>query len=439
MTNSFAELATTMPRPWEDDQFRERITFSFGARSEIEPSINREEEQVLQKVVDFLESEELPQAISHLQTNISESSSAALDFTLGNLFWLEQNWTEAQKAYQQALQKFPDFLRAHQHLAMTLLQGENYEEAIRNLAKAHQLGGIDAQTFGMLGYAHGQLSRHRSAARSYEMALSLEPDSIPWQSGLIQAYLQMDRPEETISLINDLRQKDPKNPEYLRLQANNHLRQNQQDKAAAVMELLLLKGEVDSTLLLTLANLYSNRGLFNRAVELYLEASSDFGAQTIPSLVQAGQFLLQQNEIEKASSLLKEILTHEKTFSSEIRRNTTRLKADLAKAQGNYKKAQNLFLSLREEYPLSAQIHLALADLAQKKDNFARAKMHFERALAEPNAQERAIAHMHFAEYLASAGNWSAAIEQTNQAIALDPRDSWQQYREALQRRVEEN
>ncbi|MCC5788949.1 MAG: tetratricopeptide repeat protein [Opitutales bacterium] len=428
-----------MPRPWEDKQFRERITFSFGAKSEVEPTINRDEEQVLNQTVDYLESDQLSQAISHLRTNLSESNSAALDFTLGNLFWLNQNWPEAQKAYQQALDKFPDFLRAHKHLTMTLLQEEEYEEAIKHLARTHQLGGIDAQTFGMLGYAHGQLSRHRSAARSYEMALSLEPDSIPWQTGLIQAYLQMDRPEETAGLIQDLRNRDPENSEYLRLQANNHLRRDEQEKAASVMELLLLKGDADSTLLLTLANLHSNRGLTTRAVELYLQASSDFGSEAIPSLVQAGQFLLQQNEIDKASSLLQEILTHEGTLSPQIRRKATRLEADVAKAEGDYEKAQNLFLSLREEYPRSAQIHLALADLAQRKGESGKAEIHFERALAEPNPTNRAIAHMRFAEYLANAGNWSAAIEQTDQAIALEPRDSWQEYRKALQRRVEES
>ncbi len=83
------------------------------------------------------------------------------DYTLGTIYFQNEDFTNAVKYYEQALAKFPDYRRAQRNLALACVRDGKYDEAIKPLTRTISLGGADGKVYGLLGFAY--LSRTASS------------------------------------------------------------------------------------------------------------------------------------------------------------------------------------------------------------------------------------------------------------------------------------
>ncbi|MFL2909608.1 MAG: hypothetical protein ACJZ70_03615 [Limisphaerales bacterium] len=70
---------------WSSPEFVNKFMATYGVKSEVEPNINAEEKELFDKLIPVIK-QGPDKAISMLISKIEAESSAALDFTLGNLY-----------------------------------------------------------------------------------------------------------------------------------------------------------------------------------------------------------------------------------------------------------------------------------------------------------------------------------------------------------------
>src|SRR5882672_3611675 len=162
---------------WNDPDFAKRLVGSYGFASEAEPRMTPEEQAAYRDKVVPLLREDPKKAVPVLEGLIKPSASAVFDFTLGNVFFQNEDLTNAVKHFEAALAKFPDYRRAQKNLAFALVRGGKYAEAIKPLTRTVALGGGDARVFGLLGFAYMNQGRYASAGAAYSHALMFEPEN----------------------------------------------------------------------------------------------------------------------------------------------------------------------------------------------------------------------------------------------------------------------
>ena len=117
-------------------------------------------------------------AIELARKGLTQQSNAAFDFLLGSLYYTQNDYRNAATYLQSALQKFPDFRRAHRNLALIHIQQERYDPAIRHLLRVIELGGGDGQSYSMLAYAYLNTEHYQSALSAYQLARMFLPNSL---------------------------------------------------------------------------------------------------------------------------------------------------------------------------------------------------------------------------------------------------------------------
>ena len=119
----------------------------------------------------------LPAATVRLQAATGPDSSAALDFILANLQFQGGDLEAAKATYARAIEKFPDFRRAHKNLGLLLVQQQDFAGGAKHLATAVELGDRGGRNYGLLGYSYINLEQYFAAEVAYRNAIMQEPDS----------------------------------------------------------------------------------------------------------------------------------------------------------------------------------------------------------------------------------------------------------------------
>ena len=111
-------------------EFVKRFLGSYGIDSHVEPKISEDELVILQSVAEYASQDKMDDAIDVLKENLDfESSSAALDYTLGNLLFQSEKVSAAIEQYTNAIRKFPRFRRAYKNLGLVQVQEGRYSDA----------------------------------------------------------------------------------------------------------------------------------------------------------------------------------------------------------------------------------------------------------------------------------------------------------------------
>ncbi|WP_162028274.1 MULTISPECIES: M48 family metallopeptidase, partial [unclassified Lentimonas] len=138
---------------WNDPAFVNSFTGSYGILSEYEPPISNDEKLVLRAVMDAIKSNPRT-AIQQLEPQIKAKTSAAFDFILANLYFQEGDLRNAEKNYNKAIRKFPNFRRAYKNLGLVQVQAGKYKVAVKTISKSMELGDVDGRSYGLLGYGY---------------------------------------------------------------------------------------------------------------------------------------------------------------------------------------------------------------------------------------------------------------------------------------------
>ncbi|MAE30929.1 MAG: hypothetical protein CMO43_04945 [Verrucomicrobiales bacterium] len=411
---------------WNDPEFINKFMASYGVKSEVEPKIIAEEKELFDELIPQIQADP-GQAILTLIEAITPESSAALDFTLANLYVQSNDYPKAVVHYRLAIKKFPDFQRAHMNLGVVLIQLNRHTEAQKELVRTLELGGEDGNIYGLIGYCHLIAEKYLSAEAAYRKAALFSPDKLDWKLGIAQCQLQQQKYGECVTLFGELIQKDPDNADYWLHQANAYLGLAESNKAATNYEVVRRMGKADAKVLNQLGDIYINGGTYGLAFEAYRDAAAaDKARETAPPL-RAADILISAGEFDHGNALLAQIRDIQNNELKEADRlKILQLEARVQLAKGEEARAIRTLEQIVDSDPLDGESLLLLADYYGRNDDAEKAELFFQRAEQLDDFEVRAkIAH---AQFLVHRSQYAKAVPLLKSAQAKRPRDSVQRY-----------
>ena len=411
---------------WKDPEFINKFMASYGVKSDVEPKINADEKELFDELIPQIQADP-KQAIVMLSEAIKPESSAALDFTLANLYVQATNYSRAVVHYRLAIKKFPDFQRAHMNLGVVLIQLNRHAEAQTELVRTLELGGEDGNIYGLIGYCHLIGEKYLSAEAAYRKATLFSPDKIDWKLGIAQCQLQQQKYGECVTLFGELIQKDPDNADYWLHQANAYLGLAESQKAATNYEIVRRMGKADAKVLNQLGDIYINEGTYDLAFEAYRDAAVADKAREIAPPIHAADILISVGEFERGNTLLAQIRSiHKNQFKEADRLKILQLEARVQLAKGEEAKAVRTLEQIIDRDPLDGESLLLLADYNGRNDEAEKAELFFQRAEQLDDFEVRAkVAH---AQFLVHRSQYAKAVPLLKSAQAKRPRESVQRY-----------
>ncbi|MCK5241414.1 tetratricopeptide repeat protein [bacterium] len=395
-----------------------------------EPKVTKQEADILSQVVQLSE-EKIKQALALLRSNVKTGSSSALDFSLGNIYFQLEQYTQAEIAYRKALSKMPSFDRARANLARLLLQQEKTEAALKELQCILITGVPKPAVLTLTGYTYLLREQPIPAESAYRQALLLRPDDSNAYLGLAKALLLQERFKEASKILEDVLQKHPQRGELWSLLANARLGVDDPKAAIVALEAARRLGVGMPEALATLGDLYLNQGQYQEAVRAYQQAFA--GAKpSLGRLFRAIEGFLLAHEPESAASLLKQAraLRKQSRLSESERSRLLWLEARAVQQSGNSKQALHLYRSLLEKDPLHGQAIIALGELYQTAGEKEKAVMAFARAARISRFRAEALTKQ--AQVEVELGNYTRAIELLTLAQSLQPRENVARYLKQL-------
>lgn len=438
---AFASTVQAEARPWsgdsvvDDPEWRKRFLGSYGFLSGAEPEIKPSELEVLREVIELIKiNPRAAQAMLAQQTGTE--SSAALDFVLANLEFQSGEVELAAQHYESALEKFPDFRRAHKNLGLLRVQKGNFAGARVHLSRAVELGDRDGRSYGLIGYAYINLGNDLAAEVAYRNAILQEPETRDWKLGLARSLLSMQRYEEAIALFDALLEETPEDGTLWMLQANAYVGLEQPMKAAVNLETVRLLGKAQTSGLELLGDIYMNAGMPDLAKSAYLEViASDEGATRFDSSLRASQLLVRTGAYAEAQDVLDSI---QKRYGEKLGQDdelkVLTLEAKVARAQGRDAAAASLLKSIVERDGTRGDALLELAAYHESAGDRERAILMVERAQRLDAFEYRAL--LDHAQMMVSDKDYEKAAELLRQALGIKREPRVERYLALVERSV---
>jgi tetratricopeptide (TPR) repeat protein len=396
--------ALAQARPWagksivHDPEWQQRFLGSYGFLSGAEPKIGDAELLLLRDVLELMKTD--PSAASvMLRQQITGSSSASLDFVLANLEFQAQNLDAAAAHYERAIEKFPDFRRAHKNLGLLRVQQGDFRKGVEHLSRALELGDRDGRTYGLIGYCYINLESYLPAEQAYRNAVLEEPDVRDWQLGLARSLLAIEKHKEAVALFESLIAETPDDPTLWMLQANAYLGLDEPLAAAVNLEAVRMMGKAQSSSLVLLGDVYMNAGMYELAKSAYLEVvRGDQDATQLKTAYRAADLLVRARSYPEAQEVLSSI---EKRYRAELTQDDElellTLEAKVARAQGRVDEAAELLESIVKRDGTRGDALIELSAHYQSQGERERALLTIERAQnLEAFEYQALLAHAQF-------------------------------------------
>ncbi|MBC8348155.1 MAG: tetratricopeptide repeat protein [Verrucomicrobia bacterium] len=415
---------------WTSPEFVRSFMGDYGFRTEVEPKITRSEQQMIGEVVAKAQ-QDLQEAITYLAGKTSLESSAALDFALATMHFQSDRLGRAAVGYEQAIRKFPNFLRAHKNLGYVLIRQGDFDDAAEHLAKALSLGEGDGVTFVALGYCHYALERYVSAENAYRMAILRVPENKEARNGLVNCLLATDRHREALALLDELLERNPGDVFCHRARANTLIALDKPKKAAVALEILRRMDQLDLNGLLLLGDVYHNLDLHSLSLDDYQEALQKQGNLSPDRFMRVAAILIDRGSYKAAFDYLERI---EKKFdqglSEEENLRLLSLKAKVLLTTGKEAQAAEILRNILSKNPLDGRALLLLGRLAWKEGDHATAAINFERAAkVQKYEADAAVEH---ARMKVESRKYAEAVELLERAQFVRPRDNVGRYLESV-------
>lgn len=369
---------------WSNPEFTERFLGSYGFMTETEPKITKEEGELFQNLATEIRADPAS-AIETLKAAITPESSAALIYTLGNLYLQTQNTELAEQAYSDAIKRFPNFARAYLNMGLVLVQSQRYEDATPFLTKAVELGVGTDTVYGLLGLSYLNLKLFDSAIDAYRTALILNPKSMDWKRGKLSALIASGETTAAQRLLDELLVEDPNNADYWKFRANNFLSQQNTERAAASLTVATMLGADDFSVKTLLGDLYMNDGLPQLALETYQSALNGENVVADKALRML-RILTEQAKYTEAQTLtadVEEALNLEETDPDYLE--LLNYKAKIALGLDQQESAAEILEDIVGVDPLNGRALILLGEYYWKADDLENALIQFERAEKAPD------------------------------------------------------
>ncbi len=440
---------------WSDPRFEAQFAESYIAATEIEPTLTSVEKERMFEVMQLLrpadseegedapdldseaalqaEAQRMAQAIEKLQAYRGKAASAVFDFTLGNIYFQQDQLDEAAGAYVAAVRKHKKFRRAWRALGLVYIRQSRWEKAIESLTKVIELGGNDGITYGLMGFAYSSLNNPLSAESAYRQAILLEPDTPDWKMGLARSFFRQNRYVDAVALTGQLIESQPDNADLWMLQANAYLNMDKPLLAAQNFEVVDQLGKSTPDTLNILGDIYVNQGLFDVAITPYVRALKMKDDLKPDRAIRAARVIAARGELEQMGQLVDQIKElRGQMLTDEQKKDLLKLEARLAVASGDADKEAEILRQIVKLDPLDGEALILLGKHAQRGDDKEQAAFYYERAEQLPDFEADAlVAH---AQLLASQQKYTEALRKLRRAQEIKPRQNVQEYLEQVER-----
>jgi len=418
---------------WNDPVFRRQFVESYAAETEIEPRLTQPERETMQKVLELMSADKSNEAAALIVATSTPASSAVFDFTLANLQFQADRLPEAAEAYESAVAKFPKFRRAWRNLALIRVRQAEYAQAARAFVRVVELGGGDAVTYGLLGYAYSNLSDPIAAESGFRLASLLDPQTLDWKMGLARSFFEQKRYADASALCDALLANDPNRADLWLLQANAYIGLNQPRRAAENYEFVDRLGKSTPDSLNTLGDIYVNDELYDLAVDTYIRAMEKDPGVGSTRAIRAAKSLTSRGASGPTKRLVEKIEDiHTGRLSAAERKDLLKLRARLAVAEGAGEEEARVLEEIVELDPLDGEALILLGQHQARAGDVERAIFWYERA-ASIEAFE-ADAKVRHAQLLVGKGRYAEALPLLRRAQTILPRENIQQYLEQVER-----
>ncbi|HKQ61968.1 MAG TPA: tetratricopeptide repeat protein [Candidatus Polarisedimenticolaceae bacterium] len=429
----FAFALDTGPSVWDDPTFQKQFLGSYGVQADIEPKISAAESEQLAGILPLMGSDPAA-AATQLEALITPQTSAALDFTLGNLRFQLGDLEAAERHYTAALAKFPSFRRAHKNLGLIRARSGRLAEAIPALTRTIELGGGDALTYGLLGWAYNAGERWLSAESAFRTAMLLQPDVLDWTVGLAQSLLRQQRFGEAAALCETLVTQHADRADFWLMQAGAYVGLGQPLKAAENYEIVQRLGKATPSVLYTLGDIYVNASLWEPAARAYAAALAQDGGASVERPARCIEILAQRGAFAQARSVLDRLReTHGATLDEPSRTRLLKLEARIAVAEGAGGDAARVALEqVVDADPLDGEALMLLGQHCAKQGDTEQALIYYERASSLDGFE--ADAKVRQAQLLVGRERYRDAVPLLKRAQELKPRDEVARYLDQVER-----
>lgn len=416
---------------WNDPDFTKRLIGSYGFLSEAEPRLNAEELQFYTNSVQPILAQDPKKAIVLLQSRVKPSSSAQFDYLLANIYFQNEDLTNAVKYFESALMKFPDYRRAQKNLAFALVRDGKYGDAIKPLTRTVALSGGDSKVFGLLGFAYMNQSRFSSAEGAYQQALALEPENIDFKLGAVKCAVETANYDHALALLEELLKQAPDRANLWTLQANIFIQKEQPQKAAVSLEFLRRLGKADAKSLYLLGDTYMAQDSRELALGAYLEALEKDEGKNPGKALRPAQILVSRAAWDEARQLFAKIRGAGGTLSTEDELKLLKLESKVAMANGEGEKAIQTLERIVEKNPLDGEALLLAGDYYARNGQPEKAQFRFDTASKLTGFEADAFVKQ--AQLFAKTQKYAEAAELLRKAQKVKPRDNVQRYLEKVE------
>ena len=204
-----------------------------------------------------------------IEKELSPDTNPAFLNILGNLYYQTSDYPSTEIYMLRALKKFPSLRRSWRTLALSYVQRGMMDQAIDPLIKVIELGGGDAQSYGLLAYAHLNEAHYESALSAYRMARMFDPNSFDFKRGQAMCLIKTEQLRSAIALFDELIVEKPEESTFWVAQANAFLSSEQTVKAIANLQMLSDAGTSTWESQRMLGDLYLNEDLSKLALDSY--------------------------------------------------------------------------------------------------------------------------------------------------------------------------
>ncbi len=433
---------------WNDAAFKKQFAESYIAETEIEPRVTVEERDQMLKVMEQISEDKIDEAAKLLKKEIdrNEAASAVFDFTLANIYFQQadaEGLSDQERAgkleqaieyYHQAVEKYPKFRRAWRNLALIFVRDNKFEKALPALTTVIELGGGDAITYGLLGFAYSSVENNLSAESAYRMAILLDPKTLDWKMGLARSFFKQERFSEAVALCKLLISEYPDRADLWMLQANAYIGQSKPLEAAEIFEFVDHLGKSTVESLNMLGDIYINEQLYEMAAEAYIDAMQKDPKYDPQRAVRSAKVLVARGAFAETRRIIEQIgAKYGDGLDTELRKEVLKLQARLAVADGSGDEEEvRVLKEIVALDPLDGEALILLGQHAGRTGDIEQAIFYFERAAGLEKYE--ADANVRHAQLLVQQGKYSEALPLLRRAQQITFRENIQEYLEQVER-----
>jgi Flp pilus assembly protein TadD len=425
------EVMSELDALWNDPEFKKRLIGSYGFAAEIEPRLNPEELATYRDKVVPLLRDDPKKAMNELQSLAKPGASAVFDFTLGNLYFQQEDLTNAVKHFEAALTKFPDYRRACKNLGFALVREGNFAAALKPLCRTVELGGADGKVFGLLGFTYATLGRNVSAEAAYRQALVFEPENVDFKLGLVKSAISTRNYDYALALLEELIVEHPERESLWTLQANLYIQKDQPAQAIISLEMLRRAAKAMPRDLYLLGDLYMSQESRDLALEAYLAALEQDGGANPAKVLRAAQILVSRSAWIEAGQLFAKIRQSPTKLEGADELKLLKLESKAAMSTGAGDKAITTLEQIVQKDPLDGEALLLAGDYYSKSGQKEKAELRYQSASAIQGFE--ADAYVKQAQLLAQSQKYAQATELLKKAQKVKPRDNVQRYLDKIE------